>query len=84
MKEIRAEYNFEDVAGKSPALRQVLGQIEIVARTGSTVSLRGETAMGKELVARVIHSHSPQRDCFLMDSSRWEGGKNKLDIFTVL
>jgi formate hydrogenlyase transcriptional activator len=60
--EIRAEYNFEDLVGKSPALRKVLEQIEIVAPTGSTVLLRGETGTGKELIARAVHSLSPRRD----------------------
>ena len=60
--EIHAEYNFEDLVGKSPALRKVLDQVEIVAPTGSTVLLRGETGTGKELIARAIHSHSPRRD----------------------
>jgi formate hydrogenlyase transcriptional activator len=60
--EIRAEYNFEDIVGKSPALRKVLDQIEIVAPTGSTVLLHGETGTGKELVARALHSRSPRRD----------------------
>jgi len=60
--EIRAEYNFEDIVGKSAALRKVLVQIEIVAPTGSTVLLHGETGTGKELVARAVHSLSPRRD----------------------
>src|SRR3984957_8778616 len=60
--EIRAEYNFEDIVGKSAALRKVLDQIEIVAPTGSTVLLHGETGTGKELVARAVHNLSPRRD----------------------
>jgi formate hydrogenlyase transcriptional activator len=60
--EIRAEYNFEDLVGKSAALRKVLDQIEIVAPTGSTVLLHGETGTGKELIARAVHSLSPRRD----------------------
>jgi formate hydrogenlyase transcriptional activator len=60
--EIQAEHNFEDLVGKSPALRKVLEQIEIVAPTGSTVLLHGETGTGKELVARAVHSLSPRRD----------------------
>jgi formate hydrogenlyase transcriptional activator len=59
--EIRAEYNFEDLVGKSAALRKVLDQIEIVAPTGSTVLLHGETGTGKELIARAVHSLSPRR-----------------------
>ena len=59
--EIRAEYNFEDIVGKSAALRKVLQQIEIVAPTDSTVLLHGETGTGKELVARAIHSLSARK-----------------------
>ena len=60
--EIRAEYNFEDIVGKSEALRKVLEQIAIVAPTDSTVLLHGETGTGKELVARAVHSLSPRKD----------------------
>jgi formate hydrogenlyase transcriptional activator len=60
--EIRAEHNFEDIVGKSAALRKVLDQIAIVAPTGSTVLLHGETGTGKELLARAIHNRSPRRE----------------------
>jgi formate hydrogenlyase transcriptional activator len=60
--EIRSEYNFEDIIGKSAALRKVLDQVAIVAPTGSTVLLHGETGTGKELFARAIHSLSPRRE----------------------
>jgi formate hydrogenlyase transcriptional activator len=60
--EIRSEYNFEDIVGKSAALRKVLEQIAIVAPTDSTVLLHGETGTGKELVARALHSLSPRED----------------------
>ena len=59
--EIRSEYNFEDIVGKSAALRKVLDQVAIVAPTGSTVLLHGETGTGKELFARAIHNLSPRR-----------------------
>jgi formate hydrogenlyase transcriptional activator len=57
---IRSEYKFEDIIGKSPALREVLDQVSIVAPTGSTVLLHGETGTGKELIARAIHELSPR------------------------
>ena len=60
--EIRAEYNFEDIVGKSAALRKVLQQIEIVAPTDSTALLHGETGTGKELIARAIHSLSTRQN----------------------
>jgi formate hydrogenlyase transcriptional activator len=60
--EIRAEHNFEDIVGKSAALRRALDQVAIVAPTSSTVLLHGETGTGKELVARAIHNCSPRRE----------------------
>jgi formate hydrogenlyase transcriptional activator len=56
--EIRAEHGFEEIIGRSEALRAVLRQIETVAPTGSTVLIYGETGTGKELVARAIHNLS--------------------------
>lgn len=60
--EIRSEYSFEDIIGRSAALRKVLDQLAIVAPTDSTVLLHGETGTGKELVARALHNLSPRRD----------------------
>jgi len=60
--EIKSEYNFGDIVGKSAALRHVLEQIAIVAPTGSTVLLHGETGTGKELFARAIHNRSPRHE----------------------
>jgi formate hydrogenlyase transcriptional activator len=60
--EIRSEYNFEDIVGKSAALRKVLDQVAIVAPTQSTVLLHGETGTGKELFARALHNLSPRRE----------------------
>jgi formate hydrogenlyase transcriptional activator len=60
--EISSENCFEDIVGKSPALRKVLEHVAIVAPTDSTVLLHGETGTGKELVARAIHNLSCRRD----------------------
>ena len=59
--EIRSEGNFEEIIGESPALRQILSQIERVAPTDSTILIRGETGTGKELIARAIHNLSTRR-----------------------
>jgi formate hydrogenlyase transcriptional activator len=61
-EEARTEHNFEDIVGRSAALRQVLTQVETVAPTGSTVLIRGETGTGKELIARALHDLSPRRE----------------------
>jgi formate hydrogenlyase transcriptional activator len=59
--EIRSELNFSEIIGKSPALRNVLKQVETVAPTDSTVLIYGETGTGKELIARAIHDRSKRR-----------------------
>jgi transcriptional regulator with GAF, ATPase, and Fis domain len=46
------------IIGKSAALRRVLGIARIVAPTGSTVLIDGETGTGKELIAEAIHKWS--------------------------
>ncbi len=56
--EIRSELNFDEIVGRSPALRGVLLEIETVAPTDSTVLIYGETGTGKELIARAIHNLS--------------------------
>jgi formate hydrogenlyase transcriptional activator len=56
--EFVSESGFEDIIGKSTALRKVLDQIPIVAPTDSTVIIHGETGTGKELIARAIHRRS--------------------------
>jgi formate hydrogenlyase transcriptional activator len=56
--EIRNELKFEEIVGKSEALRRVLQQVETVAPTDSTVLIYGETGTGKELVARALHNLS--------------------------
>jgi formate hydrogenlyase transcriptional activator len=50
------------IIGSSPALKSVLDQIAVVARTDSTVLIQGETGTGKELIARALHKLSPRRD----------------------
>ena len=61
-QEIHGAFDFGNIIGKSPALREVLAKIEQVAPTSSTVLLWGETGTGKELVARAIHINSPRED----------------------
>jgi formate hydrogenlyase transcriptional activator len=62
-EEIRSEMNFDQIVGDSPGLRQVLGLVQTVAPSDSTVLLLGETGTGKELVARAIHDHSRRKNC---------------------
>ena len=59
--EIRNELKFEEIVGRSDALRKVLEQIETVAPTDSTVLIYGETGSGKELIARAVHNLSARK-----------------------
>ena len=60
--EIRAQHNFGEVVGNSPALREVLKQVEIAAPSDATVLVLGETGTGKELIARAVHRLSQRRE----------------------
>jgi formate hydrogenlyase transcriptional activator len=57
-EEIRSEHNFAEMVGSSPALLEVIRNVERVAPTDATVLISGETGTGKELVARAIHARS--------------------------
>jgi transcriptional regulator with GAF, ATPase, and Fis domain len=61
-EEISEVKGFEEIVGKSDALRYVLTRVEQVAKTDATVLLQGETGVGKELVARAIHEKSSRCD----------------------
>ncbi len=51
-----------ELVGDSLALRRVEEQAQRVAATKATVLVRGESGVGKELVARAIHFNSPRKD----------------------
>jgi two-component system response regulator AtoC len=50
------------VCGQSDAMRSVAMMIDRVADSDVTVLIRGESGVGKELVARAIHDRSPRRN----------------------
>ena len=47
-----------ELVGSSAAMRQVLEAVRRAAPTNATVLIRGESGVGKELVARLIHRQS--------------------------
>ncbi len=57
-KQVREAHFLDAVIGQSPAFRDVLAQVELVAPADSTVLLVGETGTGKELIARALHDQS--------------------------
>src|SRR5882672_2626658 len=51
-------YDFEKIIGTSAALQRVLDIVKKVAKSNTTVLVRGETGTGKELIAGAIHHNS--------------------------
>ncbi len=60
--EFKERYKFENIIGRSEAVRAVLGRILRVAPTDATVLITGESGTGKELVAKAIHANSKRAD----------------------
>lgn len=56
------EPHFSQIIGQTPKIQEVLQTIKKIAPTDSTVLVTGETGVGKELVAREIHSRSQRRE----------------------
>jgi PAS domain S-box-containing protein len=59
-EEVQVSMNFGRIIGESPALKKMLARLEAVAQTSASVLIQGESGVGKELVAHVIHSRSPR------------------------
>jgi transcriptional regulator with GAF, ATPase, and Fis domain len=51
-----------EIIGRSAVIRQVTEEIGRAAASNATVLIRGESGVGKELVARAVHFNSPRRD----------------------
>ena len=51
-------YDFNRIVGASGALQRVLDIVRKVAKSNTTVLIRGETGTGKELIAGAIHHNS--------------------------
>jgi DNA-binding NtrC family response regulator len=56
------KYQFENIIGRSAAMQEIFATVVRVAGTRATVLLAGESGVGKDMIARAIHHHSPRRD----------------------
>jgi two-component system NtrC family response regulator/two-component system response regulator AtoC len=52
--------DFGPMAGRSPAMFELFGQVNQLAQRDTTVLITGESGTGKELIAREIHRRSPR------------------------
>src|SRR5690348_12784073 len=57
-----AEFNHYGIVGRGRHMQGVIQRADLVAQTKSTVLITGETGTGKEMVARLIHHRSAQRE----------------------
>jgi len=61
LAQVQRDFGFDQIVGRSAAMRRVFETIEKVADTDVTVLIRGESGTGKELVANALHYGSPRR-----------------------
>jgi len=61
-EELGQRYQFDNIVGRSPVMREIFATLERVAPSRATVLLAGESGVGKDMIARAIHHHSPRRD----------------------
>jgi DNA-binding NtrC family response regulator len=61
-EQLGQRYQFENIIGHSPAMQEIFATITRVAGTRATVLLAGESGVGKDMIARAIHHHSPRKD----------------------
>ncbi len=60
-QKMEENYTFEDIVGKSEALRKIYKILPQISQSPSTVLLTGESGTGKELFAKAIHNLSPKK-----------------------
>lgn len=61
-EEINVSMNFGRIVGTSPAMSNMLSQIQAVAATPASVLILGESGVGKELIAHALHAQSPRAE----------------------
>ena len=60
--ELNKNFEFNNIVGQSPVMRQIFDTIIRVAKGDSPVLITGESGTGKELIARAIHLQSPRKN----------------------
>src|SRR3954454_20695784 len=61
-EELGRRYEFDNIIGRSGAMQEIFATIDRVGPSRATVLLTGESGVGKDLIARAIHFHSPRKD----------------------
>ncbi|MGB7946395.1 MAG: sigma-54 dependent transcriptional regulator [Candidatus Binatia bacterium] len=61
-RELNDQFSPDRPLGRSAAMQEIAAMVKKVAPAPTTVLLTGESGVGKEVVARMIHAHSPAKD----------------------
>ncbi|HZQ53807.1 MAG TPA: sigma-54 dependent transcriptional regulator [Bryobacteraceae bacterium] len=61
-EQLDQRYQFDNIVGRSASMREIFHTVERVAPTRTTVLLAGESGVGKDMIARAIHQHSPRKN----------------------
>ncbi len=61
-EELGRKYRWDNIVGRSPQMQEIFATVMRVAPSRATVLLAGESGVGKDLIARAIHFHSPRKD----------------------
>jgi DNA-binding NtrC family response regulator len=56
------KYQLDNIIGHSPAMQEIFATVLRVAPTRATVLLAGESGVGKDMIGRAIHMHSPRKN----------------------
>ncbi len=60
-QQVKREYSFDQILGKSKPMQEVFDLIRRVADTQTNILITGESGTGKELVAKAIHFNSSRK-----------------------
>ena len=82
-KQLYQRYDFNQIVGEHPLIKNVFEAIKRVAPTDSTVLLDGESGTGKELFAGSIHAHSlrASRQFIVADCSTFSASLLESELF---
>lgn len=61
-RQLKGEYDWDGVIGKSPKMQRIFSMIDRIANSKATVLITGETGVGKDVIAKLIHKRSLRRD----------------------
>ncbi len=62
LRDLEQHHPFAEIVSDDPHMKRVFEVLPTVARSESTILVRGETGTGKSLIVRAVHNLSPRRE----------------------